>query len=75
MGELTHAKELIAEFHAQQRSKEGIRIRALQVQGDPKEGILSQVKLAPTRNAFPNDPRTHSTITSRLITAPNPSSN
>ena len=39
-GELTHAKELIAEFHAQQCSKEGIRIQALQVQGDPKEGIL-----------------------------------
>ena len=34
-----------------------------------------QVKLTPTRNAFPNDPRTHSTITSHFITAPNPSSN
>ena len=76
VGELTHAKELIAEFHAQQRSKEGIRIRALQVQEDPKEGILSRAKLAPTRNAPPNVPdRTHSTITSRFTTAPNPSSN
>ena len=74
-GELTHAKELIAEFHTQQCSKEGIHIRALQVQGDPKEGILSRAKLAPTRNTFPNDPRTHSTITSRFTTAPNPSSN
>ena len=56
VGELTHAKELIKEFHAQQCSKKGIRIRALQVQGDPKEGILSRAKLAPTRNAFPKDP-------------------
>ena len=74
-GELTHAKELITEFHTQQRSKEGICIQALQVQGDPKEGILLRAKLAPTRNAFPNNPRTHSTITSCFITAPNPSSN
>ena len=74
-GELTHAKELVTEFHAQQCSKEGIHIRALQVQGDPKEGILSQAKLAPTRNALPNDPRTHSTTTSHFITTPNPSSN
>ena len=73
-GELTHAKELIAEFHAQQRPKEGICIRALQVQGDPKEGILSRAELAPTRNAFPNDPRTYSTNTRCFITAPNPSS-
>ena len=36
---------------------------------------LSQAKLAPTRNAFPNDPRTYATSTSRVITAPNPSSN
>ena len=36
---------------------------------------LSQAKLAPTRNTFPNDPRTYSTITSCFITAPNPSSN
>ena len=74
-GELTHAKELIAEFHAQQRSKEGIHIQALQVQGDPKEGILSQAKLTPTRNAFPNNPRTYSTDTSHFITTPTPSSN
>jgi len=39
-GELTHAKELVAEFHTCNRPKEGIRIRALQAQGDPKEGIL-----------------------------------
>ena len=36
---------------------------------------LLQAKLTPTRNTFPNDPRTHSTITSHFITAPNPSSN
>ena len=36
---------------------------------------LSRAKLAPTRNAFPNDPRTHSTITSHSITTPNLSSN
>jgi len=46
-GELTHAKELVAEFHARNRPKEGIRIRALQVQGDPKEGILSRAVLTP----------------------------
>jgi len=46
-GELTHTKELVAEFHARNRPKEGIRIQALQAQGDPKEGILSQVVLAP----------------------------
>jgi len=46
-GELTHAKELVAKFHARNRPKEGIRIRALQVQGDPKEGILLQAVLAP----------------------------
>jgi len=40
-GELTHAKELVAEFHARNRPKEGICIQALQAQGDPKEGILS----------------------------------
>ena len=43
-----------------------------------KVGILlrvSRAKLVPTRNAFPNDPRTHLTITSRFITNPNPSSN
>ena len=45
------------------------------MQGDPKEGILSRAKLAPTRNTFPNDPRTHLTITSRFITAPNSSPN
>ena len=36
---------------------------------------LSRVKLVPTRNAPPNDPRTHSTITSQFVTAPNPSYN
>ena len=40
-----------------------------------KKGHLSQAKLATTRNAFPNNPRTHSTITSHFTTAPNPSSN
>ena len=74
-GELTHAKKLITEFHAQQCSKEGICIQALQVQGDPKEGILLWAKLAPTRNTFPNNPRTHATITSRFITTPNLSTN
>jgi len=39
-GELTHAKELVTEFHTHNHPKEGIRIQALQVQGDPKEGIL-----------------------------------
>ena len=75
MGEVTHAKELITEFHAQRCSKERICIWALQVQEDPKEGILLQAKLAPTRNAFPKDPRTHPTVTSCFTTAPNPSSN
>jgi len=46
-GELTHTKELVAEFHTRNCPKEGIRIQALQVQGDPKEGILSQAVLAP----------------------------
>jgi len=46
-GELTHAKELVAEFHTRNRPKEGICIQALQAQGDPKEGILSQAVLAP----------------------------
>ena len=36
---------------------------------------LSRAKLAPTRNALPNNSRTHPTITSHFITAPNPSSN
>ena len=36
---------------------------------------MSRAKLAPTRNALPNDPRTHSTIRSHFHTAPNPSSN
>ena len=36
---------------------------------------LSRAKLAPTRNVLPNNSRTHPTITSRFITAPNPSSN
>jgi len=35
-GELTHAKELVTEFHTCNRPKEGIRIQALQAQGDPK---------------------------------------
>ena len=35
---------------------------------------MSQAKLTPTRNAFPNDSRTYATSTSRVITAPNPSS-
>jgi len=46
-GELTHAKELVAEFYACNRPKEGIHIQALQVQGGPKEGILSRAVLAP----------------------------
>jgi len=46
-GELTHAKELVAEFHTRNRPKEGICIQALQAQGDPKEGILLQAVLAP----------------------------
>ena len=75
MGELTYAKELIAEFHAQQHSKEGIHIQALQAQGDPKGGILSQVKLTPTKNTFSNDPRTHPTSTSYFITTSKPSYN
>jgi len=33
-GELTHAKELVAKFHACNHPKEGICIQALQVQGD-----------------------------------------
>jgi len=45
-GELTHTKELVAEFHAHNRPKEGIHIKALQAQGDPKEGILSRAVLA-----------------------------
>ena len=44
-GELTHAKELVAEFHACQYPKEGIHIQALQAQGDPKERILLQAVL------------------------------
>ena len=40
-GELTHAKELVADFHTCTCPKEGIHIQALQAQGDPKEGILS----------------------------------
>ena len=36
---------------------------------------VSRAKLAPTRNAFPNGSRTYVTSTSRVITAPNPSSN
>ena len=48
----------------------------VQEQGQPEwRRTLSRVKLAPTRNTFPNNPRTHSTITSHFITAPNPSSN
>jgi len=46
-GELTHAKELVAKFHAHNHPKEGICIQALQAQGDPKEGILLQAVLAP----------------------------
>jgi len=46
-GELTHTKELLAEFHARHHPKEGIRIQALQAQGDPKEGILLRAILAP----------------------------
>ena len=39
-GELTHAKELVTEFHTCNHPKEWICIQALQVQGDPKERIL-----------------------------------
>jgi len=46
-GELIHTKELVAEFHTHNHPKEGIRIQALQAQGDPKEGILSQAVLVP----------------------------
>jgi len=46
-GELTHAKELVAEFHAHNHPKERTRIQALQAQGDPKEGILLQAVLTP----------------------------
>jgi len=46
-GELTHAKELVTEFHAHNHPKKGIRIQALQAQGGPKEGILSRAVLAP----------------------------
>jgi len=51
-GELTHAKELVAKFHTHNHPKEGICIQALQVQGDPKEGILSQVVLASPRLSY-----------------------
>ena len=43
--------------------------------GYPITMWLSQAKLTPTRNTFPNDPRTYLTVTSRFTTAPNPSSN
>jgi len=59
-GELTHTKELLVEFHARTRPKEGIRIQALQAQGDPKEGILSQAVLAPPSLSYkPVTPASH----------------
>ena len=39
------------------------------------DGMMLRAKLAPTRNVFPNNPRTHLTTTSHFITTPNPSSN
>jgi len=58
--ELTHAKELVTEFHACQRPKEGICIQALQAQGDPKEGILLQAVLMPPNPSYkPVTSRTH----------------
>jgi len=46
-GELTHAKELVAEFHTRNHPNKGIHIQALQAQGDPKEGILLRAVLVP----------------------------
>ena len=45
--ELTHAQELVCDFQTKQTSKEGIR--TLQVQGEPKEGILLWAKPAPSQ--------------------------
>jgi len=64
--ELTHAKELVQQFEAAQKSKEGIQ--ALQEQGKPKEGILSWTKSTPSRNPV-------QTPTSPIRTAPKPSYN
>jgi len=44
--ELTHAKELVQEFLSRQKPKEGIQ--TLQVQWEPKEGILSRMKSVTT---------------------------
>jgi len=62
--ELTHAKELIKQFKAVQKSKEGIQ--ALQEQGKPKEGILLWTKSTPSRNPV-------QTPMSPTRTAPKPS--
>jgi len=66
--ELTHAKELVNQFEAMQKtaqkSKEGIQ--ALQEQGKPKEGILSWTKSMPSRNPV-------QTPTSPTGTTPKPS--
>jgi len=66
--ELTHAKELVEQFEATQKtvqkSKEGIH--ALQEQGKPKEGILSWTKSTPSRNPV-------QTPMSPTRTAPKPS--
>ena len=51
-GKLTHTKELLAEFHTKYCPKEGIHIQALQVQGDPKEGILLQAELTPLKFSY-----------------------
>jgi hypothetical protein len=48
--ELTHAGDLLAQFH----SKEGIR--TLQAQREPKEGILSRVKLVTTQTQAQQSP-------------------
>jgi len=62
--ELMHTKELVKQFEATQKAKEGIR--ALQEQGKPKEGILSWTKSTPSRNPV-------QTPTSPTRTAPKPS--
>jgi len=66
--ELTHAKELVAQFEAMQKaaqkSKEGIQ--ALQEQGKPKEGILLWTKSTSSRNPV-------QTPMSPTRTAPKPS--
>jgi hypothetical protein len=69
--ELTHAKDALRKFKSKHASKEGIR--ALQAQGDLKEGILSQAMSTPSRiQTSPKKPPLNISYSQVVKTNPNP---